>query len=179
MAWTTPPTFTAGTVLTAAHLNILSDDLTYLKGITDGVSFSGAQVTRNANQSISTSTDTNVSWDTENLDYGGWYSSGTAVTVPAGAIPSGYTSIAILVTASVKFTTNGTGGRKIAALKNGTSFGSWRVSALSDDSTSIYLTEVTTVVAGDTIAVQVWQNSGSALNMTQARLSVLRYAPAA
>jgi hypothetical protein len=32
MAWTTPPTFTDGTILTAANLNILTDDLAYLEG---------------------------------------------------------------------------------------------------------------------------------------------------
>lgn len=179
MAWTTPPTFAAGTVLTAAQLNILSDDLTYLYGIAQGVTFSGAQVTRGANQSISTSTDTNISFDTENLDYGGWYSSGTAVIVPAGAIPASYTTIAVLLFASVKFATNGTGKRRITILKNGSSVGSWKVSALDDDTTDIVLPEVTTAAAADTFAIQVWQNSGSSINVTQARLSVLRYAPAA
>lgn len=177
MAWTTPPTFTAGTVLTAANLNIVSDDLVYLKGITDGVTFSGVQVTRGANQSIATSTDTNISPDTENLDSGGWYSSGTAVVVPAGAIPSGFTTIAVLVFASVKFATNGTGKRKVSVMKNGTSFGSWKVSAIDDDTTDIQISEVVTVAAGDTVAVQVWQNSGSSINVTQAKLTVLRYAP--
>ena len=33
MAWTTPPTFTTGNVLTATQLNILSDNLSYLYGV--------------------------------------------------------------------------------------------------------------------------------------------------
>lgn len=32
MAWTTPPTFSNGDILTAAKLNILSDDLAFLEG---------------------------------------------------------------------------------------------------------------------------------------------------
>lgn len=35
MAWTTPPTFSDGSTASATQLNILSDDLEYLKGITD------------------------------------------------------------------------------------------------------------------------------------------------
>lgn len=33
MAWTTPPTFTSGNILTAAQLNILSDDQEHLYGL--------------------------------------------------------------------------------------------------------------------------------------------------
>lgn len=36
MAWVTPPTFTAGLAASAANLNILSNDLDYLKGIAEG-----------------------------------------------------------------------------------------------------------------------------------------------
>lgn len=36
MAWTTPPTFGSGNVLSAAQLNILSDDMEYLKGFVAG-----------------------------------------------------------------------------------------------------------------------------------------------
>lgn len=36
MAWTSPPTFSSGAVLTASQLNILSDDLEYLHGYVSG-----------------------------------------------------------------------------------------------------------------------------------------------
>jgi hypothetical protein len=36
MAWTTPPTFSSGAVLSAAQLNVLSDDLEYLNGFVSG-----------------------------------------------------------------------------------------------------------------------------------------------
>jgi hypothetical protein len=174
LPYTTPPTFTAGTVLTAADLNILSDDIEYHNGLLDGISLSGAQVTRVANQSISTSTDTNISWDTENEDFGGWYSSGTAIVVPAGAIPAGITSIGIDAHCSAKFATDSAGKRRITLLKNGSSFGSKKRTAIDDDVTDMDLTEFTTAEAGDTFALQVWQNSGSSLNVTQAKLTILR-----
>lgn len=37
MPWTTPPTFADGNILTASQLNILSDDLEYLSGVTEAV----------------------------------------------------------------------------------------------------------------------------------------------
>lgn len=33
MAWTTPPTFTTGQILTASQLNVLGEDMAYLQGI--------------------------------------------------------------------------------------------------------------------------------------------------
>lgn len=36
MAWSTPPTFADGDVLSATDLNVLADDLEYLKGVLDG-----------------------------------------------------------------------------------------------------------------------------------------------
>jgi hypothetical protein len=37
MAWSAPPTFTAGTIPTAANFNTLADDLEYLKGLDGSV----------------------------------------------------------------------------------------------------------------------------------------------
>lgn len=53
MAYTTPPTFTTGAVLTAAQMNTLSDDIEYLYGITQGVNipFSALVTKRDINQS--------------------------------------------------------------------------------------------------------------------------------
>jgi hypothetical protein len=179
MAYVTPPTFVAGDPLAADDLNILGDDIEYLKDIADGVTAAGAQVTRSANQSIASSSDTNISWDTENFDYGGWYSSGTKIIVPAGAIPGGFTSIMVHVTGFAKFGTDGTGKRQVQLLKNGTAFGGLKLRAIDDDTTVIYVDDYAIVEASDYIQMLVWQNSGSSLNVTQARLSVVRHAPAA
>src|SRR5690349_21481646 len=109
MAYTTPPTFVADDPLAAADLNILGDDIAYLKAIADGVGFSGTRVTRAASTSISNNTDSAITFTAEPTDVGGWFSSGTNVVVPAGAIPAGYTTIAVDVIGQTSWTANGTG----------------------------------------------------------------------
>ena len=97
MSYTAPPTFVASDVLTAAQLNVLSDDIAYLYSTLQGVTYSACSVRRAANQSLTTATETEISFDNEDLDIGGWYSSGTDIIVPAGAIPSGSTSVGVLL----------------------------------------------------------------------------------
>ena len=46
MAYATPPTFTGGTELTAADLNILGDDIVDLDARVDARAFSGVRVYR-------------------------------------------------------------------------------------------------------------------------------------
>lgn len=176
MAYTTPPTFVASDPLAAADLNILSDDIIYLKGQTDGFTLSGFSIRRAATQSISNSTDTDISFDTELQDFGGWWSSGTTATTPSAAIPSGASEIGALVFAMVKFATDGDGKRKVTVLKNGSAVDLWKVQALDDDNTTvIFPPQFTTTEAADTWKLQVWQNSGGALNVSEARLCILRY----
>jgi hypothetical protein len=179
MPYTTPPTFVGGVALAADELNVLGEDIEDLNGRLEGLTFSGVQVSRSTNQSIPTSSDTLLSWTTENLDYGAWWSSGTTVTVPAGAIPAGFTTIAVDVTAQVRFGANGTGKRRVTLLKNGSSFGSWKISALDDDNTDLIVPDTVVVAAGDELTVQVWQNSGGGLNVTAAKFTVERRAPVA
>lgn len=179
MAWTTPPTFVASDPLAAAELNILGDDLVYLKGITDGVSLSGVQLSRVTNQSVNDSTTADITWTAESFDFGGWWSTGTTATVPAGAIPSGFTTIAILCFGRLQYAANGTGIRRIRLLKNGTYFGSRTVGAPSGDVTDVQITEMTTVAAGDLLTVEAYQTSGGALNVVESNITWVRYAPAA
>jgi hypothetical protein len=176
LSYTTPPTFVSGGTVTASNLNILSDDISYLYGVAQGVTASGAQVSKSA-QTISTGTDTNISFSTENFDLGGWWSSGTAVVVPSGAIPAGYTSILILVAARVRWAANGTGSRAARLMKNGSIFGNSSTSGLSGDTLDQVVLDFTTVVAGDSIALQVYQSSGGNLSADTAQLTVMRYAP--
>src|SRR5690348_5602485 len=113
MAFTATPAFVDGTSLPASDLNILSDDITYLKSITDGVALSGVDLTRAASTNISDSTDTDVTWTAEVADLGSWFSSGTTITVPSSAVPSGFTTIALLAHVRVLWAANGTGYRAI------------------------------------------------------------------
>ena len=175
MPYTTPPTFNPGDPLAAADLNILGDDIEYLKGITDGVSLSAVKVRRSANQSIGNSTDVEISFDTEVLDLGGWWTSGTDIIVPAGAIPAGFTTVGVIILLAIKFATNGTGKRQARVLLNGSSVDFWLVPALDDGNTSIFISTFTTVEAGDVITLEAWQSSGGSLNVTEAHVSVLRF----
>jgi hypothetical protein len=178
MTWTSPKTWGSETLTSSDMNTYVRDDLLYLYGIAQGVVFSGVQVSRSTDQSISDSTETAVSFTTENLDFGGWWSSGTTVTVPAGAIPSGYTTVAVLIFCAARFATNATGRRGITALKNASSVGTWSITALPSDQTDLQLTAVTTVASGDTLTMDVYQSSGGALACKEARFTVLRYAPA-
>jgi hypothetical protein len=179
MPYNAPPTFVDGDPLPAADLNVLGDDIEYLYGVSQGVTASGVQVSRSSNQAVSSGSHAYVSFEAEAFDFGGWWSSGTTITVPAGAIPAGFTTILLQVAVNAKFASNGTGIRRIEVHKNGASFGSWQVSAISGDQTDLILPEWTTVAAGDTIKLDVYQTSGSSLNLTEARMTVMRVAPAA
>src|SRR4051812_8464075 len=121
MSYTTPPTFSSGAVLTAAQVQILADDIAYLNGLASGTTFSATRLTRSAATSLSDATWTAVSWTSEVFDYGGWYSSGTNMVVPAGAVPSGFTTLALLAVFNASFVANATGYRGIRILKNGSS----------------------------------------------------------
>lgn len=178
MSYTAPPTFVASDVLAAADLNILGDDIAYLYSVSQGLTLSGCKVKRTSDQSIPDSTDTDVTWVTEVFDYGSWWSTGATVTVPAGAIPSGYTTIAVMMIARLKFASNGTGVRRVTILQNGSTVETRTIGGLSGDPTTADLVEVFTVAAGDTIKVQAYQTSGGALNLSSASAILLRYAPA-
>lgn len=176
---TTPPTFVAGDPLAAADLNLLGDGIVELQGVTEGVPFSGFQIDRAGagSQSIPNTTNTDVTFTHEILDIGGWWSSGISAAVPAGAIPSGFTVIAVHYIALVRFVSNGTGSRKIIVVQNGSEVNSYALSALSGETTTVPLNGYATCEAGDTFGVQVYQSSGGALNMDVARLTIVRHAP--
>jgi hypothetical protein len=179
MAYTTPPTFVSGDPLPAAELNVLGDDIKYLYGVTQGVTFSGANVAHSGSQSIPSGTDTDVTLATEAWDYGAWWSSGVSFTVPAGAIPAGFTTIACLVVATIRFVASGTGGRSIKLLVNGSVTDTLTGTSDAAENTVIQLTAFPVVAAGDTIKMQARQTSGGSLSLDAGRLTVVRYAPAA
>lgn len=174
MAYTTPPTFIAGDALPADDLNDIGDDIVYLYGLLQGVTFSGCYLRRSANQSISNNTDTSISWDTETYDYGGWYTSGTNIVVPAGAIPAGFTSIAVDINASLKYASNTTGKRRVQLNLNGSYVKSWTIGGVSGDVTDVQLSHTMVVVATDIITIVALQTSGGALNVTEGAVTCIR-----
>lgn len=175
MAYVAVPTFVANDPLAADDLNIIGDDIDYLKAIADGLVFSGCDVTRVAATSIANTTSTAISFSAEVYDYGSWFSSGTNVVVPVGAIPSG-TIIAVMVSGRTLFASNATGYRRLYLLKNGTPFASPKVGAINGDTTDMDVMRITTAVVGDVFTMEVYQNSGGALNVTNSQLTVVRYA---
>lgn len=177
MAWTDPPTWTAATLTSSQMNQYVSANLTYLKGIADGLSFSGADLSRTAATSINDSTSTAITWSAEIYDYGSWFASGTNIVVPAGAIPSGYTTIAVMVSGRVLFSANSTGYRRLYLLKNGTAFASPKTTAINGDTTDLDVMRITTAVAGDIFTLEVYQNSGGALNVHNSQIACVRYAP--
>jgi len=176
MPYVDPPDFTGGTTGLAADVQILTDDIRYLKGIVDGIVFSGVQVSRSSNQSLASGTPELISWTAEQIDFGNWWSTGTNIVVPAAAFPVGITTIGVLAFGFLRYAANATGVRRIKLLKNGTSFGSRTLSALDGgDNTDVPITEFTDADAGDVLTVEGYQTSGGALNVTEAAVTFLRY----
>ncbi len=178
MAYVAPPNFVSGAVLTEANLDVLSDDIAYLYGTATAQAMSGTQVTRTASTNLANASETAITWTAEVFDEGNWWTSGTNIVVPAAAIPSGYTTIMLLVAARVRFAANGTGLRYIRALKNGTPFGYASTSAITGETTDLPMgLEFEPVVVGDIITVNLYQNSGGVLAYTQAQATIARFAP--
>lgn len=181
MAYTTPPTFVASDPLAAAELNVLSDDIIYLKAQTDGTVASAVQVIRSTAQSIATSTYDAVSWSSEGFDLGGWWSSGTDITVPSSAIASGFTSALANVQVRMKWATNATGLRRCRIMLNGglVSGGQMTVGGISGDGTELIHAIPILIEAADVITIEGWQSSGGALDLDYAICSIVRIQQAA
>ena len=165
MAYVTPPTFVATDTLTAAQLNILGDDILYLKAAIDAMAFTGVALSRTTNLSCTTATWTDVSWDSATIDTSSFWSSGTDITVPASAIPAGSTNVVFMVQVQVRFAANGTGSRAIQVLKNGSTVERARyLSAITGETTEVdTFVWAVSVAAADVLKLQVYQTSGGAL----------------
>lgn len=174
----TPEKTWSSEVVSASDLNTyLRDNVDYVYGQVSGLTFSGCTLTRVAATSIPDATNTAITWTTERKDVGGWYSSGTQIIVPAGAIPSGSTTIAVKVECRTVFVANATGRRRIRLLKNGTPFRSPSVSGDASDDSEVFVSGVEYVVATDIITVELYQNSGGSLNASETIVDVYRLGP--
>lgn len=172
---TTPPTFVAATELAAADLNLIRDAILELQLRADGADYMGVQVQRNTNQAVADSTDVAVSFGTQVADIGGWWSSGTNIVVPAGAIPAGAGSIAVRVVMRATFASDSSHSRRVLGYLNGVAFGSKVLRGSDDGPTDVELIEVAYgCVAGDVITMIVRQSTGSSLNITFAQATVER-----
>lgn len=165
MSWTTPPTWSADTIVASSDLQLVSDDLTYLKAQTDALGASAVKLNRTSAQSIPDNTWTAVTWNNQIGDLGGYWSSGTDIVVPSD-FPAGVSTYFYDVPVVAVFATNATGSRGVRTLLNGTVVEQYSIGAPSADPAVLsFPTSIFEVAEADVITVEVLQNSGGALNL--------------
>jgi len=127
------------------------------------ITASAVQVNKSGNQSVSNSTVTVVTFDTETVDTDGFHSTTTntdRLTVPTGKAGK------YLVVATANFAGNGTGIRQLLLYKNATQVAENVISSNSGaGSTNVNAQIIVDLAVGDYMTFSVWQNSGGALNM--------------
>lgn len=130
-----------------------------------GVSFKGAQVCLSANEPITTSTATAISWDSEIEDVGGWWDAGTPTRF---TVPSGVNRVRL--TANVRWDAVAAGLRSAEIYKNGSP--GWFASANDDGSSAgthqNLATAAVPVVSGDYFTLVVTHTRGSDLDLIDA-----------
>jgi len=127
---------------------------------TTGSTFSGARVTKSANQSVAATTYTSVTWNQEPLDVGGYHdnaTNNTRLTIPTGK--TGY----FLVQWNLH--SYNIGAMAYRLLKNGSSIVEWSDSynwaaGVEIDFTNQWLGALS---AGDYIEIQVWMSTAKSV----------------
>lgn len=133
---------------------------------------------RSASQSIPDDTTTAVTFQSEVYDEGGWIAvSSTTITVPAGAIPAGYTTVIVDVEFTADFATDSTGRRQAIPYKNGVALMGPGTAAATGQNTWVLGALKTTAEAGDEFTMDVYQNSGGSLDLLNVSLAVAVYRP--
>jgi len=131
----------------------------------------GTVLRRAATQSISNTTDTAISFDTEDTDTDGFI----AVTADTITVPTALDGI-YAITATVAWAASPGANSNMRILISGTT-GDYRTS-VSDSSVGYQnqsVSAITALAATNTIKLQVYQSSGGAINVT-ARIEVWRLA---
>lgn len=178
MTYATPPVFVAGMTLPAADLNVVGDDVAYLKAFADAQAGAGVSLLRGTNLSVVTATYTDMPWVSAPIDITGWWTSGASITVPAGLVPPGYSSVAVEIQASARFDANGTGSRGIEVLLNGGVVEvPFSTSAITGETTPVAVTVWADCVDGDVLKIAVYQSSGGNLNCNHANAHIKRLFP--
>lgn len=157
MAYTTPKTWTAGEIVTAANMN---------QQVRDNISFlanpPACRVYNNAN--ISTTSGASalaLTFNSERYDTDGMHS--TSVNTDRITIN---TAGLYVITADVWFASNATGRRAAFVNLNGiVTITGLVISATNGDDTDMNLATTYKLAAGDYLQVLVQQNSGGALNV--------------
>jgi len=157
MAVTFPsPTYTDGQLMAAADLNIIRDNLDYVKGY-------GARVYNSADITLTTSVAAALTFDTERYDDNSFHS--TSVNTSRFTIP---VTRRYRVGGSVRFASNATGLRQVYARVNGsTIIALMTLNANATSVTDIVLGDVEwSFTAGDYVELVCAQTSGGNLNVS-------------
>lgn len=155
MAWTTPKTWTAGEVMTAANMNLYLRDNTELMGASRPM----ARVYASTAQTLTTATQTNVLFDTETFDVGNMHSTTVNSERLTITTPGLY-----LFQASVSFAANATGYRRITLTnQGGGAIASEARVAFGTFNSEMTIVGVDRMAAGNYAYPQVAQTSGGNL----------------
>jgi translation elongation factor P/translation initiation factor 5A len=121
-----------------------------------------ARVYRSSNQSISDSTDTIVTFDSERYDTAALHSNVSNTGRLTAPIAGKY-----LITVGLEFASNTSGRREIRLLLNGSTIIAQdiRAGSISGITSPMTLTTVYALAQNDYVEVQVWQNRGGNLNV--------------
>jgi hypothetical protein len=124
--------------------------------------FSGCGLSQSGAQSISNTTQTDLTFDTEAFDTDAYHSTSTntaRITIPAGK--GGY----FLVTARVSYASNSSGTRGLWLRKNGTEVATcFTQPVATSDITTVQINQIMALTVGDYITMNAYQGSGGALN---------------
>lgn len=156
MAVTWPhPTYTDGVLIQAAHLNIIRDNMNYLYG-------ANARVYNSTDISLTTSTTTLFTFNSERQDTGSFHSTssntGRLTVTTAGMYLIGFTGV---------FASNATGFREIWFQVNGaTRIADLGMPAISGLSNRMSLVTLYQMAAADYVEVYGYQTSGGNLAMS-------------
>ena len=169
---TTGDIYYASSANTPARLGIGSTGnvLTVASGIPSwaapaagGSTFVGCSLYKSANQSISSSVQTAITFDTELEDTDGFHS--TSSNTPRITIPAGKAGF-YLITGQVNFASNATGLRNCELRKNGTAFTTlFIMPAVSGDWTGSSYSQIQELAVADYIELFAYQTSGGSLNI--------------
>lgn len=169
MAFTTPKTYAANDILTAADMNTYQrDNMSWLA--TDRFRVSAV---RSTSLSVPDNTLTTVTLpDTEDFDVGDMHSVSSntdRLTVPTDG------DGVYLVIGQVSWALNSSGRRILTLGKNGSAITGAGNTSLPDTggSTTHGFTHMVELVAGDYVSMSAQQTSGGALNITAARLQAI------
>lgn len=148
-----------------ANNTVLTADSTAAAGVkwaSAGTTFVGCALTNSGAQTLSNTTITDITFDTEAIDTDGFHStsSNTArITIPTGKGGK------YLIIARLGFAGNNTGARAMWINKNNGTYIAYCSSAPpASDVTTVQATQIADLVAGDYLTIAGYQGSGGNLN---------------